>query len=805
MRANSVGKGGLQRLLRATALGCVFALGVTVAQAQDLGNLVSDIPEGSKMLLEADLLVYDQQRDVVTASGQVRIEYGGNRLVAERVIYDRKTGRLRALGDVELVQGDGTKFYTQEVDVTDDFGDGFANQLRAETVDKTYFAAESADRKGGKVTTFYNGVYTACAPCEEKPNKAPIWRVKSRKTIWDGPSRMIRFEGASFEMFGMPLAYFPAFEVPDPTVKRKSGFLFPGISYNTNLGVGVHIPYYFALAPTYDLTVTSHLYHQQGFVPEAEFRQRFNNGQYTVKAAGVYQLDPTVFEPYSVDYSRSNFAPADNLNRLRGMVGTNGRFEINPRWAFGWNFMLQSDKNFSSRYRIAGFDNYVFRNETYLTGMGDRNYFDLRFMKFRVQENVRDDYPSLANDRSRDSKQPWVLPSVDYSRINEEPVAGGELRVNFNSRVIHRTELDRDPVNTALPVSRIGGVEGTDGRITTEAEWRRTMIAPGGLAVTPILHVQGEARMADLNLTTQSAIHSMSANYPGGPVAADVRSEWFRYMATAGLDIRWPVLFSSTSSTHILEPVAQVFARPDEQAVGGLGLSNEDAQSFVFDATTLFERDKFSGYDRMEGGTRANLGVRYSGTYASGWTTNALIGQSHHIAGENSFASPDLVHAGMESGLEKDRSDYVAMAGFTSPYGVSASVSGRFDEQTFDPARLEARAAYISQLYTVTAKYAFIGAQPNYGQADDRHDVTVGGRMKFAQYWQVFGSGTYDLEQKFVAANSFGFGYSDECFTFALTYSQSRASNTSEASESIGFQLSFRTLGDFGNTTAGFN
>ena len=42
-------------------------------------------------------------------------------------------------------------------------------------------------------------------------------------------------------------------------------------------------------------------------------------------------------------------------------------------------------------------------------------------------------------------------------------------------------------------------------------------------------------------------------------------------------------------------------------------MPNEDAQSFVFDTTNLFDRDKFSGYDRIEGGTRANLGVRYTG------------------------------------------------------------------------------------------------------------------------------------------------------------------------------------------------
>ena len=133
-------------------------------------------------------------------------------------------------------------------------------------------------------------------------------------------------------------------------------------------------------------------------------------------------------------------------------------------------------------------------------------------------------------------------------------------------------------------------------------------------------------------------------------MASDIRTELYRYMATAGLEWRWPVLFTSINSTHVIEPMAQVFARPDEQYIGGLGMPNEDAQSFVFDASSLFERDKFSGYDRMEGGTRVNVGVRYSGVYSNGVTTNAILGQSYHVAGENSFAAPDLVNVGAFSG-----------------------------------------------------------------------------------------------------------------------------------------------------------
>src|SRR5690606_6314399 len=121
----------------------------------------------------------------------------------------------------------------------------------------------------------------------------------------------------------------------------------------------------------------------------------------------------------------------------------------------------------------------------------------------------------------------------------------------------------------------------------------------------------------------------------GQTVGTDIRSAYYRSMATAGLEARWPILFSTTSSTHILEPTAQIFARPNEPYGNRLGIPNEDAQSLVFDASNLFERDKFSGYDRIEGGTRANVGLRYTGDFGSGWSANAIVGQSYHLAGQN--------------------------------------------------------------------------------------------------------------------------------------------------------------------------
>src|SRR5690606_15328442 len=117
----------------------------------------------------------------------------GTRLVARSVRFDRNTSRLIASGDVQIVDPEGNVSFADEIDVTDDMRDGFVNALRIETSDRTFFAAESAERRDGNVTTFNTGVYTACEPCEENPDKAPIWRIKATKIIWNGKEKTIRF------------------------------------------------------------------------------------------------------------------------------------------------------------------------------------------------------------------------------------------------------------------------------------------------------------------------------------------------------------------------------------------------------------------------------------------------------------------------------------------------------------------------------------------------------------------------------------------------------------------------------------
>lgn len=755
-------RGNIRRLAAALLTGVSAFVCVATTDVVQAQGLVPVQSEDAKMLLRANELTYNQDAQRVTARGGVQIYYNRYRMVAQRVEYDQKSGRVMASGNIELIEPGGTRVYADELDVTDDFGQGFLNSLRVETTDNTRLAAESAERQTGDVMVLNNTVYTACLPCAQTPGKAPLWQVKAQRVIRNGQTRTIRLENAQFELFGMSLGRLPfPITVPDETVERKSGLLFPRFSADDNLGFGISVPYYHVFSPSMDATLTPTYYSNQGLLVEGEIRNRFENGEHSFRFAGINQRNSDSFEA----------GTADRESDTRMMGASKGEFQINPRWTFGWDVMVQSDNNFSRTYNLKGFDQETFKNDVYLTGLGTRNYFDLHGYYFDEQDD--------AETSLLERQQAVVYPVLDYSWYSPEPVFGGQLSINANLTNISRRADDNYLVGTDS--YRFPGLEGSYTRFTTEAEWKRTFTTEQGLQLTPLLALRGDG----LRSTSSSA---------GGPYDGSLENDPSgRYMATAGLEARYPFLITAGSSSHIIEPIAQIYARPDEQMAGGL--PNEDAQSFVFDATSLFERDKFSGYDRIEGGTRANVGIRYSGSFDNGVGLRGIFGQSYQIAGDNSFASADLVNAGANSGLENDVSDFVAMAAIDLPQGFSLSTNTRFDKETFDIRRTDVGFDYKTPRVTGKLVYTKVEAQPDYGSTSSTNILEKTMSFQVNENWSIAGKATWDLDENEVTRRGLGFSYADECTIFTIAYTEK--TDSSKANDwSIGARLSFRTLGD---------
>ena len=816
------------------------------ASAQTMSDLAAQrVGQGAgkdKLAVEAKELTYDKDRDTVSAVGDVHLYYQGRALEADKVTYNRATKRVFATGNVRLTETDGQVVTGERFELTDDFKSGFIDSLRIETKDKTRFSAARAERIEGETTVFERGTYTACDVCKDDPSRPPLWQVRAKKIIHKESEHTVYYEDATLELYGLPIAYLPFFSAPDATVRRKTGVLAPHYIVSTALGSGVLVPYFINLAPNYDVTLTPGVFSRQGFLGQAEFRHRLVSGSYVIRAAGIFQLDKDAFLPEPLGARNKEF---------RGDIETAGKFYINEKWKYGWDISLLSDKWFLANYKVrsdslSAVGSGTFKESTstvYLTGQGDRSFFDARGYYFRVLSSY--DWQKL---------QPVVHPVIDYDRrfTGPQPL-GGEIGLTANLTSISREQTDfrslfdaaGNPGRFLFPIidgkgatqylydtcafyekgkCLVRGVAGNYTRLSAELSWRRQFVDQFGQVFTPFASARVDGAFTQLH--EAGRFNQFLPNF----VETDGTFTG-RVMPTVGATYRYPFVATTDYGTHIIEPIAQIIARPNESAIGRL--PNEDAQSLVFDDSNLFTVNKFSGYDRLEGGVRANIGAQYTLTLPGGGYANALFGQSYQLAGINSFAAGDLLNTGIRSGLDTSPSDYVARVRFSPDNNLTFVGRGRFDQETFAPRRLEFQStATLFDRLTASVLYARYAPQPELGQVTRREGLSTSAQLKITPEWYVSASTAFDLTRymkddlryktdvatlvargdKLLAASvppphnnpfavasfSLGAGYRDECTTFGVTYSSSPADNTVGTKQNIQtilVKLELRSLG----------
>jgi LPS-assembly protein len=277
-------------------------------------------------------------------------------------------------------------------------------------------------------------------------------------------------------------------------------------------------------------------------------------------------------------------------------------------------------------------------------------------------------------------------------------------------------------------------------------------------------------------------------------------------MPTGGLEYRYPFLSVQSWGTQVFEPIAQLVASPNETKIGLL--PNEDAQTLVFDDTSLFSTNRFSGFDRLEGGVRANAALSYTATLNNGMKGNVLFGESFHLAGLNSFATPDLLYTGLYSGLDKDRSDYVGRVSLQPTKELSFAARFRLDSDTLELHRLEVGASGNFDRFTSAITYASSSAVPTLGNFQDVEYLTSTLSYKLTPEWRISGGLSYDVLKDRIASNSAVLSYKDDCFDVSLTYSALYYTLANQVpSQSVMLTFSLRTLGgssfkqDFGTTS----
>jgi LPS-assembly protein len=702
--------------------------------------------EPVEVAFSADQLVYDETADTVTATGEVRMTREGYRLRADSVSWNRGSGEVRANGDVRVVSPEGDTAYADSVQLEDTLKDGVVQNMLLVLADGGRLAADEARRDNG-YTTLYRAAYTACAvTTPDGCPKDPTWQINAVRVTHDPVRHRISYQGATLNLFGLPILGLPGLSHPDGSQGGGSGFLVPEIRYGRRNGLEISVPYYIRFAPNRDLTITPHVF--TGVLPmlEAQYRQLLSFGAFQIHGYVTYgsrlQLDPLA-------------APGLGEEKgIRGYIEGSGRFILSPDWSLTISGRYATDRTFMRRYDISRDDR--LRSVADFERITADSYISIAAWAF---EGLR-----LTDVRGM---QPIALPAID-ARWRFPNFIGGTVELQANSLAIVRPE-------------------GQDSqRAFAAARWDRRMIAPLGLELVTTAYARGDVYHATDTLLTQTV------NYRG-------REGWSgRFIGAVAADLRWPLIGTFLGGLQRLTPRIQFVASPPTE---NLDIPNEDARSVDLEDSNLFALNRFPGYDRWEDGVRLTYGADWD-FELPGIAVTTTIGQSYRLNNRATILPPG-------TGLSGRFSDFVGRTTVQVGRLVNFVHRFRIDKESLALRRNEIDATVGGRRTYVTAGYLRLDRDIDTAIEDlrDREEVRFGGRVSFARYWSVFGSTVIDLtsrrEDPLSIADGFdpirhrlGISYDDDCIELGFTWRRDyETSGDARRGDTFLIRVALRNLG----------
>lgn len=540
----------LARLLPALLLALLAAAPL---RAQDRATLVAD-----RVFINADR--------TLTAEGAVEVFYRGSRLRAARIVYDRDGDRLTIEGPIVLTEAEGARavLLADAAALSSDLREGVLTSARMVLEEQLQLAAVEITRTSGRYTRLSKVVASACQVCPENPT--PLWEIRARRVTHDEAERQIHFEGAQFRVIGLPVAYIPRLRMPDPTVERATGFLPPRLRTTSGLGTGLKLPYFIAIGPDRDLTVTPYYALSETRTLELRYRQAF--------AAGYVEFNGAL--------SRDDIRTGETRGYLFGW----GAFTLPRDFTLTFGLEAVSDEAYLLDYGISDKDR--LQSALGLTRTRANEHISARLINFHSIRAGEDN-----------STSPNLLADATFHRRFSGGWLGGEAGLRIQAHGHRRSstsEVDADGD---------GHVDGRDvARLSARLDWRRNHVLENGM----VLSGMGQLA-ADFYAIGQDPSHP-------GTVA--------RVVPQAGIELRWPWMKTTRSgAAHVIEPVVQLVWSPED----GEEVPNEDSGLVEFDEGNLFALSRFPGADRHERGLRANLGLGWTRYDPEGWSLGLTVGR----------------------------------------------------------------------------------------------------------------------------------------------------------------------------------
>lgn len=710
-------------------------MGASVLVLSPAASAQTAAADEAPIYLEADNLVDLGDGAGYLATGNVRARQNGRTLYADELEYRPNVNRITARGHV-VIHGQGPfPQYADEVELDSEMSAGLALGFATLMENNGHMAAAAAIRRSNGAMQLEDAYYTACDLCESGEH-APTWRLRARQVIQDPDEQMIYYRDAQFEVMGVPVLYSPVFAHPDPSAERHSGFLFPGISASSRLGLGYQQPYYWSISPSQDIILAPRIMTNVNPLLYTEYRKRFWSGAMALEGSYTHEAE--------IDSDGERFG--DETSRWHLFGG--GQWDINPDWHWGFGVQRASDDLHIRRYGFSEIDsdrgapllgaNRRLVSQLYLEGRTPQSYGSL----------IAADYQSL-RELENDDTIPLIAPMASYERVFTAPEGWGRVNLAGNAVV-----LDRQL--------------GTDyARASVTLDWRTRWVADGGIVVEPFAYGRSD----------HYSFKDLPASY------ADPDDSLSRQLGLIGTDLSWPFLRPGETVDWIVEPLVSMVAATDDPQRARI--YNEDSISLDLDESLLFDPVRAPGFDLWEPGQRVNYGVRTTGQWGRSGMASVFVGQSYRFDGDPAF--------GAASGLFEPNSDYI-VAGSLNIASFSADLQTRLDSKDGDINRLDLRFGYTSERFTGSITYLEVSDDD--GTRSDQREIRGGFALQLTDRWSVIGNTIRDLDRGTSRLTVAGFRFADECTELDIVYQrEDDLIARLGPSESIQIRITLFTLG----------
>lgn len=614
--------------------------------------------------------------------------------------------------------------------------------------------AERADFLGPDKMLLTKATYTTCPP----ENK--VWFIRGLELLLDSVQDEGRVKGGELVWGNTTVAKLPTMSFP-LSDERRSGFLAPGLMFTSKSGPVITAPYYFNLAPNYDLTVT----------PKLMFRRGVQIG-----AWGRY-----IGENNMLGETRLEVLPGDQIaNRTRAALMTVHRQSFDGGFGLNWNLNGVSDNNYFADFgqTIAIASQRQLIRDVTLTMSRGVNSGHLKILDWQLLQDVN--APLL---RAYGWMPQLVLKQTRNDFNGFDVTLGSEL-TQFSHPTMDRGQRAVLTATAAYPVG------GPAWQITPRVGMHATSYSRSALG--SYANTQSRYPNAPLSIFSNNAGGLYDSS---GARTGDSPDGYTRVLPSLSLDagafFERPVRFAGKAVTQTLEPRAYYVYTP----------YRDQSRFPVFDSARadlnfaqLFSDNRFVGHDRIADVNQLTTAV--TSRLIADETGNELL---RLAIGQRYYFQQTKTLLPTESAVNEASSDILLGASGRITPALSLDATVQYGIKSGRTQRAVSTVRYHpDQGKAIAATY-------RYGR-DVIDQVDIGWQWPVAPRWYSVGRFNYSLLGKTASStlpkgmieSLVGMEYNGDCWVFRGVL-QRFTTSAGSTNSSLFFLIELNGIGRFGN------